>query len=158
MNGFSIILLENSTAQRAYPLEYRMSWILKVVHHLWRTKIPLATMFGCISSIQLAFFSGCQDCQCPSLNFEAYSLIFLEVRAQESSLSFLSSSKSLNIDMKIVRSLNFWGAMFFLCRSASITMSQRSRASNPSIWKTASNEVTSDSVELCETEVCFLHV
>ena len=59
VNGFSIVsLLENSTVQRSYSLEYRMSWILKNVHHLWRTKIPLATLFGCFSLISLAFFSG----------------------------------------------------------------------------------------------------
>ena len=35
-------------------------------------------------------------------------------------------------------------------------MSHRSRVSNPSLRSPASREVTSDSVELCETEVCFL--
>ena len=55
-------LSECSTAQRAYPLEYRMSWILKMFHHLWRTKIPLATIPGCISLIPLTFFSGSQEC------------------------------------------------------------------------------------------------
>ena len=39
-------------------------------------------------------------------------------------------------------------------RRTSITMSQRSRASNPSIRKPASREMTPDSVELCETAVC----
>ena len=43
-------------------------------------------------------------------------------------------------------------------RSTSITMSQISRASNTSIRNPASRELTSDSVELCETEVCFLHI
>ena len=37
-------------------------------------------------------------------------------------------------------------------------MSQRSRAGNPSIRGPASRELTSDSVELYETEVCFLHI
>ena len=43
-------------------------------------------------------------------------------------------------------------------RSSSITMSQRSRAGNPSIPNPASRENISDSVELCEREVCFLHI
>ena len=43
-------------------------------------------------------------------------------------------------------------------RKTSITVSQRSRAGNPSIRKPASREITSDSLELCETEVCFLHI
>ena len=44
-------------------------------------------------------------------------------------------------------------------RNTSITMSQRSRADNPSIRNPASREMISDSVELCETEeVCFLHI
>ena len=43
-------------------------------------------------------------------------------------------------------------------RSTSITMSQRSRASNPSKRNPASREIISDSVELCETELCFLHI
>ena len=68
--GFSIIsLLENSTAQRAYTLEYRMSWILKHFHHVCRTKIPLATIFGCISLIPLAFFSGSQECPVSIVEF-----------------------------------------------------------------------------------------
>ena len=41
----------------------------------------------------------------------------------------------------------------------SFTMSQRSRASNPSILSPASRKIiTSESVELCETDVCFLHI
>ena len=43
-------------------------------------------------------------------------------------------------------------------RETSIAKSQRSGAGNPSIRSPASNEITSDSVELCETEVCFLHI
>ena len=43
-------------------------------------------------------------------------------------------------------------------RNTSITMSQRSRAGNPSIRNPASREMISDSVELCETAVCFLHI
>ena len=43
-------------------------------------------------------------------------------------------------------------------RNTSISMSQRSRASSPSMRNPASREVISDSVELCETEVCFLHI
>ena len=40
----------------------------------------------------------------------------------------------------------------------SITVSQRSRAGNPSMRSPASREMISDSVELCETELCFLHI
>ena len=36
--------------------------------------------------------------------------------------------------------------------------SHRSRAGNPSNLSPASKEMISDSVELCETEVCFLHI
>ena len=39
-----------------------------------------------------------------------------------------------------------------------MTKFQRSRAGIPSIRKPASREVTTASVELCETEVCFLHI
>ena len=39
-----------------------------------------------------------------------------------------------------------------------ITKTQRSRAGIPSIRKPASREIISASVELCETDVCFLHV
>ena len=38
------------------------------------------------------------------------------------------------------------------------TNSQRSSAGIPSVRKHASKEISSDSVELCETEVCFLHI
>ena len=39
-----------------------------------------------------------------------------------------------------------------------ITKSQRVRAGIPSMRKPASREIISASVELCETEVCFLHI
>ena len=42
--------------------------------------------------------------------------------------------------------------------STSITKSQRSRAEIPSMRKPASREIISASVELCETEVRFLHI
>ena len=42
--------------------------------------------------------------------------------------------------------------------NTSITKSQRSSAGIPSMRKPASREITSASVELCETEVCFLHI
>ena len=40
----------------------------------------------------------------------------------------------------------------------SITKSQRSRAGIPSMGKPVSREIISASVELCETDVCFLHI
>ena len=42
--------------------------------------------------------------------------------------------------------------------NTSTTTSQRSRARIPSMRKPASKERTSDSVQLRETEVCFLHI
>ena len=42
--------------------------------------------------------------------------------------------------------------------NTSITESQRPRAGIPSMRKPASREITSAFVELCETEVCFLHI
>ena len=42
--------------------------------------------------------------------------------------------------------------------NTSITTSQRSRAGIPSMREPSSREIISDSVELCETEVCFLHI
>ena len=48
--------------------------------------------------------------------------------------------------------------VFLVERDTSITMSPRSRAGSPSMRNPASNETISDSVELCETEVCFLHI
>ena len=38
------------------------------------------------------------------------------------------------------------------------TKSHRSRAGIPSMRKHASKEISSASVELCETEICFLHI
>ena len=43
-------------------------------------------------------------------------------------------------------------------RNTSITTSQRVRAGIPSMRKPESTEMISASVELCETEVCFLHI
>ena len=42
--------------------------------------------------------------------------------------------------------------------NSSITKSQRVRAGIPSMREPAPRETISDSVELCETEVCFLHI
>ena len=43
-------------------------------------------------------------------------------------------------------------------RNTSITTSHKSRAGKPSIRKPASNDIISDSVDMCETEVCFLYI
>ena len=88
-----ILLLQNSTTQWTNSFEHWVSCILEIFHHLWSTKIPFATAIGFISL---------------SVNFEAYSLIFLDVRAQESSIPLFSWTMSLNMDMKIIRSLNFF--------------------------------------------------
>ena len=54
--------------------------------------------------------------------------------------------------------LVIWGCSSpVFVRKTSITISQRSKASDPSIRSPASNEITSDSAEW-ETEVCFLHI
>ena len=42
--------------------------------------------------------------------------------------------------------------------NTSLTKSQRSRAGIPSVRKPASRQIISVFVELCETEVCFLHI
>ena len=39
-----------------------------------------------------------------------------------------------------------------------IIRSHNSRAGSPSILNPASMQMISDSVELCETDVCFLHI
>ena len=55
--------------------------------------------------------------------------------------------------------LSWFGLTVLLVeRSTSITMSQRSRARIPSIREQASNDKNSDSAELRETAVCFLHI
>ena len=60
-----------------------------------------------------------------------------------------------------------WLELVFAClidelptgfRGSSITKFFRTRAGIPSMRKPASREITSASVELCETEVCFLHI
>ena len=48
--------------------------------------------------------------------------------------------------------------VLFVERNTSITTTQRSRPSNPSISNPASNEMIWDSVELWDTDVCFLHI
>ena len=49
-------------------------------------------------------------------------------------------------------------AVLIVKRNTSITMNQRSRASSPSMRNPASKEMISDSVELWDTDVCFLHI
>ena len=48
--------------------------------------------------------------------------------------------------------------VLFYERNTSITTSHKSRAGNPSIRSPASNEIISDSPELWDTDVCFLHI
>ena len=48
--------------------------------------------------------------------------------------------------------------VLFIERNTSITTSQESEASNPSIRSPNSNEMTSDSVEQWETDDCLLHI
>ena len=95
-----------------------MSWILEILHRLWSTEIHLPPWSVAYPWYHLLSSPGPKNAQCPSLNFDAYSLIFLEVRAQESSLFFFDRTMSLNNVMKIHRSLKFSGVMCFPCRSA----------------------------------------
>ena len=57
---------------------------------------------------------------------------------------------------RLATSLLVLEVFFFLeeCNT-STTRSQRSRAVTPSMRRPVSKETTSDSAELCETEVCF---
>ena len=56
-----------------------------------------------------------------------------------------------------VSCLDFRGWLDEECNTSK-TKSQRSSAGNPSMRGPASREITSTSVELCETDVCFLHI
>ena len=47
---------------------------------------------------------------------------------------------------------------YLILWSISIIKFKRSRAGIPSVRKSVSREIISASVELCETEVCFLHI
>ena len=49
-------------------------------------------------------------------------------------------------------------AVLIVERNTSITMSRRSRAGKSSMRNPASNETISDSVELLDTDDCFLHL
>ena len=48
--------------------------------------------------------------------------------------------------------------LFFDECNTSITTSHKSRAGIPSILNPASKEIVSDSVELWDTDVCFVHI
>ena len=48
--------------------------------------------------------------------------------------------------------------VLFVEHNTSITTSHKSSASDPSIRSPVSNEIISDSVELWDTDVCFLHI
>ena len=48
--------------------------------------------------------------------------------------------------------------LFGVIPNTSMTKSYRSSASKPSTRKPASNDMISDSVQLCDTDVCFLHI
>ena len=48
--------------------------------------------------------------------------------------------------------------VLFVDRNTSITISHISRASKPSMRNPASNEMISNSVELWDTDICFLHI
>ena len=55
-------------------------------------------------------------------------------------------------------SLELFLVLINLVRSGMKTKSQRSRAGRPSMRKLASRQMISASAELCETDVCFLHI
>ena len=66
----------------------------------------------------------------------------------------------VGLDLAQISLLSSWLCFTVLLveRNTLITICQRSRAGNPSMRNPASREMISDSVELCETEVCFLHI
>ena len=86
-----------SATQQTYPSD------LEFLHNWWSTEYPIATI-DCISLIPLAFFSGTQES--PVSVYESWRIHFENAR-----VLFLSKSMSLNMDMKIIRSLKLWGLM-----------------------------------------------
>ena len=75
------------------------------------------------------------------------SVWFLDGLREQSPVSYLFPDRSLICVF-----------VLFGKRSTSITISHKSRAGNPSIRNAASNEMISDSVELWDADVCFLHI
>ena len=112
-------------------------WILEIFHHLWSTKIPLAARIDCISLIPLASLSGSQEC--PVSVIESWGVLFDSSRSGSARIfiPFLSNSMSLNVDMKMIRSLNFSIVMRFPSRSYWI-LRRRSNAVAPANFSTRS--------------------
>ena len=91
-------------------------------------------------------------CACDNV-FHMRQLIILSVSL---SLCFVVGVGAFALNLSS-RRVSRAGTLFEECKT-SITRSQRSSAGIPSMRRPASNEITSGSVELCDTEVCFLHI
>ena len=112
--------------------------------------------------------------QCPRVNLRAYCVILCAFAMQFSLLRRFHQSISLYIDMKMILPLKcsgshfdslvmiFWISSQF-CESREICKRKKFHlfpidSLILSILKLASNKMISASVELCETEICFLHI
>ena len=100
----------DSTTQGTDTLECWMTGIFESVHHLSGCRVPFSfRCVGVLEKVPYHFFSSPRprSVQCPRENLFAYFLTFSEFAIQIPSFPFLVQSMSLNIDMKMIQSVNF---------------------------------------------------
>ena len=141
-----LILANNQSLATLWP--WHMS-------HCWTPALTIILMTASLSSKMYNWDSPWEECAFAGTWFNydncwksrfPYGLV-LDGLNEQSPVSYLFPNPGLV-------------SVLALCveRNTSITTSHKSRAGNPSVRNPASNEVISDSVELWDTDVCFLHI
>ena len=106
--GVSVILsFQNSTTQSTDALEYWTTSFFESFHHLCGGRIPYC--FRCTTESSKPFLFVC--------SVLARILTFSEFEIHCSEFPLFVFSKSLNIDMKMIRSSKFSGSKFRSCKS-----------------------------------------
>ena len=109
----AILLFQISTDQSTDTLEYWMTCIIESFHHSSGCRIPFSFRCARKSSIPLLFVSRTE--KRPVFLRESLRVLldfFCEFEKQISSFPFFVQSMSLNIDMKMIPSVNLSGSMF----------------------------------------------
>ena len=116
-------LLQDPTTPSTDTLEYWMTCVFQSFHHLSGCGVPFS--FRCVrkSSTPLPLVSQAEERPVSLREFLlAYALTFSEFEMQIPSFPFFVQSMSLNIDMKMTRSVHFSASMFRFRKSVWIIL------------------------------------
>ena len=112
---FIFLLHQDPTTQGTDTFEHRMTRFFESLYHFVGCGVPFSSLS--VRRTSIPFFFRPRTQKCPVSLREFHSVIFGFLGIRNTILIILFLSMSLNIDIKMIRSLNSSGWIFFLADS-----------------------------------------